>query len=370
MKSDDGRTAAVPRLRLLAMIPHPERATSAHAGTPCRVALEGAAQAFADAMAVASFEPELGPVEGRRALDRVQSTDIERAAVRIDDTKTFGVDEIPVRILRPVDLTRPPVILYLHGPSWVAGNKHTHDRLMRELATRVGAAIVFPSFSLSPEARYPTAVDQSYAVLRWITENGPRIGIDSSRVVVAGDSAGANLSIALTLIAKQRDGPRPLAQALFYPVTDCRFDTASYEAFAEGYHLRRETMKWRWDQYTTDEDERAEITASPLRATLDQLSGLPRALIITAEADVLRDEGEAYASKLSRAGVEVTATRYDAVIHDFMVLDALRGTHAAQAAIALAVSFISDAFSSSTPPHSDRPSRSTEPLDALKGPQS
>jgi acetyl esterase/lipase len=231
------------------------------------------------------------------------------------------------------------VIVYVHGAGWVFGDAHTHDRLVRELAVGVGAAVVFPEYDRSPEARYPVAVEQSYAAASWIAAGGAAKGLDPGRIVVAGDSVGGNMTAALTLLAKERGAPHFAAQVLFYPVTDARFDTDSYHQFAEGYFLRRDAMQWFWDQYTTDETQRNEITASPLRATTEQLTGLPPALVITAEADVLRDEGESYARKLRAAGVPVTAVRYGGIIHDFVMLNALRGTHAAGAAIDQAVAF-------------------------------
>jgi len=152
------------------------------------------------------------------------------------------------------------------------------------------------------------------------------------------------MSAAITLMAKQRSGPRLAAQVLFYPVTDASFDTDSYRQFATGYFLRRDAMQWFWDQYTIDETQRTEITASPLRATIDDLAGLPKALVITGEADVLRDEGEAYSRKLRDAGVDVSSTRYAGIIHDFVMLNALRDTNAAQAAIEQATSYLRDAL--------------------------
>jgi acetyl esterase len=226
----------------------------------------------------------------------------------------------------------------------VFGNAHTHDRLVRELAVGTGAAVVFPEYALSPEARYPVAIEQNYAVARWIVTDGAAKGLDSTRLAVAGDSVGGNMAAALTLLAKQRGDLALLAQVLFYPVTDASFDTGSYHQFAEGYFLRRDGMQWFWDQYTTDPDQRAEITASPLRATLEQLRDLPPALVITGEADVLRDEGEAYANKLRQAGVPVTAVRFQGIIHDFVMLNALANTHAARAAIAQAVATLRTAL--------------------------
>ena len=182
-------------------------------------------------------------------------------------------------------------------------------------------------------------------MLEWVGGHGAAKGLDQSRIAVAGDSVGGNMSIAATLMAKRESGPELAAQVLFYPVTDAAFDTDSYHQFAEGYFLRRDAMQWFWDQYTTDPTQRAELTASPLRATVDDLKDLPQALVITGEADVLRDEGEAYAAKLRAAGVPVTAVRYAGIIHDFVMLNALRETRAADAAIAQAVAFLKSALS-------------------------
>jgi acetyl esterase len=307
------------------------------------VVLEPAAQEFAAATADPPYLFDLGPVEGRKTVDEVQSGEVEMPEVEIKDTTIPDGPSGPVsiRILRPEGSQGLlPVILYTHGAGWVFGNSHTHDRLVRELAVGTGAAVVFPNYSLSPEARYPTAIEEIYSVLEWVAEHGADEDLDGARVAVAGDSVGGNMTAAVTLMAKQRSGPELRAQVLFYPVTDASFDTASYHEFAQGYFLRRDAMQWFWDQYTTDEDERAEITSSPLRATTDDLAELPKALVITGEADVLRDEGEAYATKLREAGVDVTATRYEGIIHDFVMLNALRGTNAAGAAIAQAIEYI------------------------------
>ncbi|MFE2751003.1 alpha/beta hydrolase [Actinosynnema sp. NPDC059335] len=304
--------------------------------------LEPAAAAFAAATATPPYLFDLGPVEGRKAVDEVQSGEVAKPEV---DEEWVRVGEVPVRVVRPAGATGTlPVVLYIHGAGWVFGNARTHDRLVRELAVGAGAAVVFPDYSLSPEARYPVALEESYAVARWITTEGAAHGLDASRLAVAGDSVGGNLSAALTLLAKRRGDVVFRQQVLFYPVTDASFDTPSYHEFAEGYFLRRDGMQWFWDQYTTDEAQRAEITASPLRASLEELAGLPPALVITAEADVLRDEGEAYANKLREAGVPVTAVRYQGVIHDFVMLNALRGTPAAEAAINQAAAVLKGAL--------------------------
>jgi acetyl esterase len=314
---------------------------------PVRPVLEAAAAAFAEATAEPPYLFELTPAEGRKAVDEVQSGEVGLPAVDEEWITVQGgpTGSVRARIVRPAGSTGVlPVILYIHGAGWVFGNAHTHDRLVRELAVGAGAAVVFPEYALSPEARYPVAIEQNYAVARWIVREGAGKALDGTRLAVAGDSVGGNMSAALTLMAKERGDVTLRQQVLFYPVTDAAFDTGSYHQFATGYFLRRDGMQWFWDQYTTDRDQRAEITASPLRATTEQLAGLPAALVITGEADVLRDEGEAYAAKLRAAGVPVTAVRFQGVIHDFVMLNALRGTYAAEAAIALAVRTLRDAL--------------------------
>jgi acetyl esterase len=315
--------------------------------TTTDVVLEPAAQEFADATADPPFLPDLGPEKGREVVDQTQSGEIYKPDVEIEDTTVPGgpSGEVSVRIMRPPGASGAvPAIVYIHGAGWVFGNAHTHDRLIRELTVGTGATVVFPNYSLSPEAHYPVAIEESYAVLQWVAEHGAEKGLDPSRIAVVGDSVGGNMAAAVTLMAKQRSGPEITTQVLFYPVTDASFDTESYHQFAEGYWLRRDAMQWFWDQYTTDEAQRNEITASPLRASLEQLKGLPKALVINAEADVLRDEGEAYARKLRQAGVDVTATRYEGVIHDFVMVNALRSTNGAQDAITEAVNHLTDAL--------------------------
>uniref|UniRef100_A0AAU1ZS56 Alpha/beta hydrolase n=1 Tax=Streptomyces sp. NBC_00093 TaxID=2975649 RepID=A0AAU1ZS56_9ACTN len=315
--------------------------------TDIRPVLEPAAAGFAEATANPPYLFDLGPVEGRKTVDEVQSGEIDKPAVDEEWVTVTGgpTGEVRARIVRPAGVQGVlPVIVYIHGAGWVFGNAHTHDRLVRELAVGARAAVVFPEYDLSPEARYPVAIEQNYAVARWIVSDGADHYLDATRIAVAGDSVGGNMAAALTLMAKERGDVPLVQQVLFYPVTDAAFDTGSYRQFAEGYFLRRDAMQWFWDQYTTDAAERTQITASPLRATTAQLTGLPPALVITAEADVLRDEGEAYANKLREAGVPVTAVRYQGIIHDFVMLNALRGTHAAEAAIGQAISTLRTAL--------------------------
>jgi acetyl esterase len=317
---------------------------------PTGIVLEREAEEFAKATAAPPYLFDLGPIKGREAVDQVQSSAIDKPDVDVEDIRVPGgpSGEVSVRILRPKGASGVlPAVVYIHGAGWVFGNAHTHDRLIREIAARTGAAVVFPSYSRSPEAKYPVAIEECYAVATWIAAHGARRGLDGARLAIAGDSVGGNMAAAVTLMAKDRGGPRFLQQVLFYPVTDASFDTESYHQFAEGYFLRRDAMQWFWDQYTIDPAARALPTASPLRATTAQLAGLPPALVITAEADVLRDEGEAYANKLRAGGVPVTAARFQGIIHDFVMLNALARTRAARGAMTLAVELLRGAFEAS-----------------------
>ena len=311
------------------------------------VVLEPEAQALVQATAEHPFLFELPPDDGRTVLEDLQSGDVTVPVVEVWDIDVPGGPRgtVPVRVLRPEGRTDAlPVILYIHGAGWVFGSTHTHDRLIRELCAGTGCAVVFPSYALSPEACYPTAIEENYAVLTWVAGHGAEIGVDTSRIAVAGDSVGGNMAAVMTIMAKERSGPALAAQLLFYPVTDASFDTTSYLEFAEGFYLRRDGMQWFWDQYSRDPDERRQPTASPLRADPAQLTGLPQALVITGEADVLRDEGEAYADRLRRAGVRVTAVRYQGIVHDFVMLDSLRSTAAAESAITQATAFLRTAL--------------------------
>jgi acetyl esterase/lipase len=314
---------------------------------PDNIQLEPDAREFANLTAKPPFIFELAPEKARSMFDEVQSSPMEKPAAEIEDRVIPGGpgETVSARIVRPQQATAVlPVIVYLHGGGWVVGNAHTHDRLIRELAVGVQAAVVFVNYSLSPEAKYPTALEECFAVVKWVAEHGRDIGVNADRLAVAGDSAGGNLTAAVTLLAKERGGPRIRQQVLFYPVTDASFETESYHHFATDYFLRRDAMMWFWDQSTNEPTHRAQITASPLRATLDQLQGLPPALVITAEADVLRDEGEAYASKLREAGVRVTAARFQGTIHDFVMLNVTSGTAATRGAMELAIGWLRSGF--------------------------
>jgi acetyl esterase len=228
------------------------------------------------------------------------------------------------------------------------GDRETHDRLVREIATGARVAVVFVEYARSPQAKYPDATEQAYAATAWVAEHGASIGVDTSRLAVAGDGAGGNLATVTTLLAKERGGPPIAFQVLLYPVTDADFETPSYRAFgANGYWHTREAMQWFWDSYAPA-PERREFTASPLRASLEQLRGLPPALIVTCEQDVVRDEGEAYARKLMAAGVAVIATRSLGAIHDLVLLNPIAGTPPARAALAQVTDTLRTVFAHTT----------------------
>jgi len=308
-----------------------------HTYTP--VVLEPASQAFVEATANPPFLYELTPDEARKVLDDVQAAPIDKLPV--DErwvTVPADVGDVRVRIVRPAGAEGTlPVVLYMHGGGWVLGNAGTHDRLVRELAVGAGAAVAFVEYDRSPEARYPVAIEQGYATARWIVREGAAQGLDPERMAIAGDSVGGGMTAALTLMAHERGDVRFVHQSMYYPVTDAAMNTGSYEQFAEGYFLTAKSMAWFWDCYCPDLDRRSEAFASPLRAPDEMLAGLPPALLIVDEADVLRDEGEAYAARLRAAGVAVTTVRYDGITHDFMMLNPLSATHATRAAIAQAI---------------------------------
>ncbi|KOV64990.1 alpha/beta hydrolase [Streptomyces sp. MMG1121] len=308
--------------------------------------LERPAQELADATSKPPFLYELKPAEARKVLDDLQAAPIDKLPVSEEwITVSASVGDVRVRIVKPEGATGAlPVILYMHGGGWVLGNAATHDRLVRELAVGVQAAVAFVEYTPSPEAHYPVAIEQGYATAQWITREGASKGLDAGRMAVAGDSVGGNMTAALTLLAKERGDVTFVQQSMYYPVTDANMDTTSYDQFDTGYYLSRKAMEWFWDAYTTDPKQRAEITASPNHATTQQLTDLPPALLIVDEADVLRDEGEAYAAKLRAAGVPVTTVRYDGIVHDFMMINSLRRSKAARAAVDQAISVLRDAL--------------------------
>ncbi|HLK54434.1 MAG TPA: alpha/beta hydrolase [Candidatus Angelobacter sp.] len=257
----------------------------------------------------------------------------------------IGSRNVKLRIFRPEgNINRLPVVMYFHGGGWVLGDADTYDYFMRELTSGSGAAVVFVEYSRSPEARYPVALEECYAATKWIAEHGAELNLNGARIAVAGDSAGGNLATAVCLLAARRKGPVIAAQVLIYPVTGHDFNSSSFEQFAKGYFLTREASQWFWKQYAPDESQ---STACPMIATDDELQGMPPALIITGECDILRDEGEAYARKLMTARIPVTCTRYLGAIHGFMGINALADTPIVRTATAQVSQALRDALATS-----------------------
>lgn len=295
------------------------------AGSP---GVEHNTQAFLEALAAGGGKPleSLSPQDARNVLVGAQaSAKVDLSGVSVED-KTIQADGKPLKltIVRPENAKGElPAFMFFHGGGWVLGDYPTHARLIRDLVVNSGAVAVYVDYTPSPEAKYPTAINQAYAATKWVGEHGKEINVDSSRLAVAGNSVGGNMAAVVALKAKEAGAPKLRFQLLLWPVTDANLETVSYNTFAQGHFLTKPLMKWFWDSYTTDSKQRAEIYASPLRANAEQLKGLPPALIQTAEFDVLRDEGEAYARKLDAAGVTVTAVRYNGMIHDYGLLNPL-----------------------------------------------
>ncbi len=280
----------------------------------------------------------LSPEKARDVLNSLQASSVGVIPAHIQDIKVIGKDKKPidVRIVRPNGNVRGllPVVLYVHGGGWILGNKDTHDYLIRSIANGAKVAVVFVNYTPSPEAQYPVAIEQVYVVAVSIANIGLTLGLVGSMMAIAGVSVGGNMATAVAQMAKDRGGPRFLAQILLYPVTDANFNTDSYQTFGGGqYWLGKKAMEWFWDAYLPDVKKRAERYASPLRSTLDQLRGLPETLLIVDENDVLRDEGEAYARKLMQAGVKVTPIRMLGTVHDFLMLSPLKENQITQEAL-------------------------------------
>lgn len=258
---------------------------------------------------------------------------------------TGAKGSVDVRLYRPKgNQTVLPVVVYYHGGGWVMGNKRTHERLMRQICIEADTAVLFVNYTASPQGQYPDILEEDYAALTYIAENAAQYRLDPNKIVVAGDSVGGNMAAVMAMMAKERKEPAIRRQILLYPVTDGEMDSPSYQAFADGPWLTKKAMAYFWDAYLPDKAKRKDVYASPVRATLEQLQGLPPALVITDENDVLRDEGEAYADRLMQAGVPVIAVRYKGTIHDFMMLDGVADTCPAKAAIAQMIDVLKETF--------------------------
>lgn len=303
-----------------------------------KIILEKAAYEVAKQNSNPPFIFQLPVNQGRKILEEAQNSHVCKCPANIKvnciNTNCYGCINIYTVIPLHCSKVRN-VILYIHGAGWVFGSFHTHEKLVRELAYRTNSIVIFPEYTRSPEARFPVAINQCYFILNQIPNilRCNNISPCVENLTVAGDSVGGNMAIAMTLISKFQNGPKINKQLLYYPVTDDDFNTSSYLEFAQNFYLYRESMKWFWDNYEPNIKRRNDILATPLKASLEQLKDLPPAMIINGEADVLRDEGEAFANKLRKAGNDVTAVRLQGMIHDFVMLNSLDQTNACRAAM-------------------------------------
>lgn len=309
------------------------------------VVLDPVVQRFVAASANPPVLDDLGPVLGRQALDEAQDDRVEDfdldAEFRVAPVGPSGL--VGFWIFRPAGVTGPlPTLFYLHGGRWMLGDAQTHVRLVSEFVQGAGVAAVVPEYSRTPEARYPVALEECFALLTWIVEQHDALGLDTGRLAVAGDCAGATLATTLAMVAKARGGPHISAQLLYYPLIDPGCDSRSQRQFASGYLLTRRALRRYWREYLGDTGAGTDPTASPLRAASDDLAGLPAALIVTAEADIARDEGEHYAQRLREAGVDAGAVRFLGTVHDFVSLNALRDSPPSRAAVQHGCDFLRD----------------------------
>jgi acetyl esterase/lipase len=291
---------------------------------------------------------QLSPADARKVLvDAQNSVTVDCTGIEESEkTITEDGETIRIHIVKPIGVnTNAPVFIFIHGGGWVLGDYPTHRRLVRDLVVASGAVAVFPDYTPSPEAHYPTAINQIYAATKWVSEHGNEIGVNGKNLAVVGNSVGGNMTASVVLMAKAKNGPAIKLQVMMWPVTDANFETASYKELGEGRFLTRNMMIWFWDNYLPDKNARKEIYASPLQASLEQLKGLPPTLIQTAENDVLRDEGEAYARKLNEAGVPVAFTRCGGLIHDYGLLNPLAEVPAVKTALLQAAATIRKSLS-------------------------
>jgi acetyl esterase/lipase len=315
--------------------------------SPSQYNLEKPAAEMAAYLAQGPGLSELPLEEVRKSIEGAQAgvpmPDVDEAWI----TVPAEVGDVRVLLIKPRGVDgRLPVVLYMHGGGWMFGSASSHGRLAAELAVASNAAVVFIEYTLAPEAKYPVQIEQCYGVARWVTQQGETHGLDSSRIAVAGDSAGGNMATVLCLLAKQRDDVKFVQQSMYYPMTDAltNQDSESYLLFKDGPYGDAKTMEWFWSSYLPEEELRSKSTVSPLRATLDELRGLPPALVIVDENDVIRDQGEAYATKLREADVPTASVRFNGTMHDFMMLAVLRDSETTHAAMSLAASTFRRAF--------------------------
>jgi len=304
--------------------------------------LDPQARAVMDQVAALGLPPAhtVSPQEAR-ANAKSRPRPIGPDVAKVEDREIPGPDsQVPVRIYTPNGDGPFPCLVWFHGGGWVVGDLDSADSTARHLTVGAGCVVVSIDYRLAPETKFPGPAEDCYAATSWVFENASGLGILADRIAVGGDSSGGNLAAAVCLMIKDRGGPNLAMQLLVYPVTDWSFQTDSYVDNAEGYQLTKDTMIWYWDQYVSHDGDAQDPYAAPLKAP--DLSGLPSALVITAEFDPLRDEGEAYANRLKDAGVPTSCTRYLGMIHGFFGMSAAldKGKDAiSEASAALMASF-------------------------------
>lgn len=313
-------------------------------------AISAATRKFLTALNTSGGKPmeTLSPGDARKVLEGAQqSVTVDLSGIDVSEkTITASGLSIKLYIVRPAgkkDVVLP-AFMFFHGGGWVLGDFATHQRFVRDLVVYSGTVAVFVEYSRSPEVKYPVAINEAFAATEWVSAHGAEIGVDGKRLAVVGNSAGGNIAAATALMASHKKGPALKFQLLFWPVTNADFETVSYLQYAEERFLTRNMMKWFWNHYIGNAEQRAEIYAAPLQATADQVKGLPPTLVQTAENDVLRDEGEAYARKLDEAGVPVTLMRVQGMIHDYGLLNPLATLPAVQSALRYAANELRNAL--------------------------
>jgi acetyl esterase len=268
----------------------------------------------------------LPPIQARQGLVQAQaSVKVDLSGIE-ESEKTINADgyTIKLNIVRPEGAKgKLPVFMFIHGGGWVLGDYPTHKRMVRELVVLTGFSGVFINYTPTPDEKYPRQVNEIFAATKWVADHGDEIQVDGKNLAVVGNSVGGNMTAVTALKAKENGGPKIKVHIMMWPIVDANFDTESYKQFGEQRFLTKSLMMWMYDLYTKDPNQRKEIYASPLQATVEQLKGLPPLLIQTAESDILRDEGEAYGRKADEAGVTVTTVRYNGMIHDFGLLNGL-----------------------------------------------
>jgi len=301
-------------------------------------AIEIQTKSFLKALNTSGGKPmeTLQPVEARKVLEGAQtSVTVDVSGIEVSE-KTVTQDGVTVKlfIVRPSGIEgNLPAFMFFHGGGWVIGDFSTHKRFIRDLVVHSGSVAIHVEYSRSPEVKYPVALNECYAATQWVSAHGAEINVDGKRLAVVGNSAGGNLAAAVALMCNNNKGPELKLQVLFWPVTNASFETVSYHQFASDRFLTKNMMEWFWDNYLPDLGQRKDSYASPLQASVEQLKGLAPALVQTAENDVLRDEGEAYARKMNEAGVAVSAVRYQGMIHDYGLLNPLAHIPEVQSAL-------------------------------------